>query len=252
MNPTIAIKNAVQEGRAVSLAPAALYRGYAVNLGMCAPITASFFGATAAYTQLFAVAAGRAPKGREGVGCAALGGATSALFAGPADLVVVQQQRLGVSAREAINTVVRGYGMAGLYRGALGTAMRDGVVLAGLLGLAPVISAELKELEATKSWSRHSQMLTASLVSGILGTAASMPFDASKTLQQAFLDTQAKPEYATIRSTLADMYAKGGVAALYAGGVPRGFRIICATFILNSVKEWAQEAIAALEAKKQS
>jgi len=48
------------------------------------------------------------------------------------------------------------------------------------------------------------------------------------------------------------MYAKGGVAALYAGGVPRGFRIICATFILNSVKEWAQEAIAALEAKKQS
>jgi hypothetical protein len=96
MQPTIAIKNAVQEGRAVSFTPTALYRGYFVNLATVAPMTAVQFGATGGYTQAFAALTERLPRGEERVACAAMGGATAALVGAPAELIVIQQQRAGV------------------------------------------------------------------------------------------------------------------------------------------------------------
>eukprot|EP00873_Tetraselmis_striata_P012565 jgi/Tetstr1/432829/TSEL_022180.t1 len=206
MQPTIAVKNALQEGRPVSLAPRALYRGYAVNISTIVPMTAVQFGATGSYTQLFTAAVGRKPAREEGVACAALGGATAALVASPAELVVIQQQRAGLSAGAAVRHVVSGYGAARLFKGLTCSAMRDGLVCANMLGLTPVIATELRQSEA-------------------------------------YLDKHANPEYATIRATLADIYARGGAGALYSGFAPRGFRIVCAAFILNSVKEWAQELI---------
>ena len=41
--PFVAVKNALQEGRPVSLSPAVLYRGVVINAGSIAPITAVQF-----------------------------------------------------------------------------------------------------------------------------------------------------------------------------------------------------------------
>eukprot|EP00951_Prasinocladus_malaysianus_P000520 scaffold3890_cov40-Prasinocladus_malaysianus.AAC.1 len=95
MQPTIAVKNALQEYRPVDLSPKALYRGYGINVGTMAPITAAYFGAISGYRELFTSVMGRIPKGKESVACSMAGGASAALIAGPAELLVIQQQRAG-------------------------------------------------------------------------------------------------------------------------------------------------------------
>jgi hypothetical protein len=44
LHPTVAWKNALQEGRPLPMAPNALYRGYLMNVGSFAPITCVQFG----------------------------------------------------------------------------------------------------------------------------------------------------------------------------------------------------------------
>ena len=44
LHPTVAWKNALQEGRQLNLRPTALYRGYVMNVGSFAPITMAQFG----------------------------------------------------------------------------------------------------------------------------------------------------------------------------------------------------------------
>ena len=51
MQPTVGIKNALQEGRAIPRSPAALYRGLTVNAVSMAPITAMQFGVNRALEQ---------------------------------------------------------------------------------------------------------------------------------------------------------------------------------------------------------
>ena len=84
-----------QERRPIPVSPNALYRGLTINISTMAPISAVQFGGVSAYTELFKTAVGRNPKGQESVACAAAGGATSALVASPAELLVIQQQRAG-------------------------------------------------------------------------------------------------------------------------------------------------------------
>eukprot|EP00951_Prasinocladus_malaysianus_P023738 scaffold202748_cov45-Prasinocladus_malaysianus.AAC.2 len=96
MQPTIAIKNALQESRRLDLGPRSLYRGYGVNLGTMAPVTAAYFGAINGYRQLFASVIGRPPVGNENIACSVAGGGTASVMSGPAELLVIQQQRSGM------------------------------------------------------------------------------------------------------------------------------------------------------------
>eukprot|EP00951_Prasinocladus_malaysianus_P000521 scaffold3890_cov40-Prasinocladus_malaysianus.AAC.2 len=74
--------------------------------------------------------------------------------------------------------------MTGLCKGMAATAGRDGMVLAGLMGICPVIVEELDELEQTKALNQGTKLAIGAVASGLIGTAFSMPFDAVKTLQQ--------------------------------------------------------------------
>jgi hypothetical protein len=51
MQPTVAIKNALQEGRPVPTNPLLLYRGVFINAASFAPITAIQFGSNRVYEQ---------------------------------------------------------------------------------------------------------------------------------------------------------------------------------------------------------
>uniref|UniRef100_A0A061QX03 Mitochondrial carrier family n=1 Tax=Tetraselmis sp. GSL018 TaxID=582737 RepID=A0A061QX03_9CHLO len=245
MQPTIAIKNALQERRPIPFSVTGLYRGYGINVGTMAPITAFQFGAANAYSELFRAVFTRSPRGKESVMCAAAGGASSVAVSGPAELLVIQQQRAGITSAEAVKRVVGGYGLTALYKGGVATACRDGLVVASMLGLCPVFVAELEALDATKGLSKSTKLAVGATAAGMVGTGFSMPFDAAKTLQQANLDKELSPEYATLRGTLSKIYGDAGLTGLYSGTLPRGFRIICAAFILNTVKDWANEMIGA-------
>lgn len=52
MQPTVSIKNAIQDQRPVPMNPRELYRGLLVNAGSIAPITAVQFGANRFYETL--------------------------------------------------------------------------------------------------------------------------------------------------------------------------------------------------------
>ena len=56
LHPTVAWKNALQEGRPLSLAPSALYRGYVMNAGSFAPITMVQFGVNRLLESTFSAA----------------------------------------------------------------------------------------------------------------------------------------------------------------------------------------------------
>jgi hypothetical protein len=79
---------------------------------------------------------------------------------------------------------------AGLYRGAVATAIRDGVVVAGILGLCPAITAELNEMDATRAWSKSTKTAVGATGAGIIATLMTMPVDAIKTRQQVLILVQ--------------------------------------------------------------
>jgi len=74
----------------------------------------------------------------------------------------------------------------------------------------------------------------AGVAGGTFGAVVSQPFDTIKTRMQAFM--WSKPEYLTMRSTMATIYAEGGISRFWAGLLPRATRIIGATFLLNAVR----------------
>ena len=59
MQPTVGIKNALQEGRPIPRTPAGLYRGLSINASSMAPITAVQFGAYRAAENLLTGLTGR-------------------------------------------------------------------------------------------------------------------------------------------------------------------------------------------------
>ena len=94
--PTVAVKNALQEARPIQFTPRFMYTGLVVNAASIAPITAVQFGANRALTPFFADKNGTlSPAMKLATACSA--GMISALVSGPAELVMIQQQRFNAT-----------------------------------------------------------------------------------------------------------------------------------------------------------
>ena len=86
-------------------------------------------------------------------------------------------------------------------------------------------------------------LVVSGVVAGLLATVTTQPADTIKTRMQAFPDKEANPEYRTISSTLRNIVKKEGAATLFAGLMPRAFRIVCAVFILTGTRNTAIEVL---------
>ncbi|CAK0735994.1 hypothetical protein CVIRNUC_000674 [Coccomyxa viridis] len=232
MQPTIAIKNALQEGRPVPWSPSALYRGLGVNVGSIAPITAIQFGVHRALEA----AQGSNVTQLGQIGAATGAGAASSLVGCPAELLMIQQQKDGRPLMQEAQRIVAKYGPTGLYRGLTATVIRESVYTGSYLGLCPVLQGYI----AGTSWARQGPPGTALVVSGIsaglFASVVTQPIDTAKTRMQAFVNVKEHPEYATLRSTLQHLAKTQGAAGLWAGIVPRAGRISSAVIILQGVR----------------
>ncbi|ETN01370.1 hypothetical protein PPTG_24082 [Phytophthora nicotianae INRA-310] len=94
--PTVAIKNAVQQGRPISWSVPALYRGLGVSLASIAPISAIQF-ATNGRLLRGLTAPDVAPSDQTKLLCATLSGLASTGLSGPAELIMTLQQNNGKS-----------------------------------------------------------------------------------------------------------------------------------------------------------
>lgn len=232
MQPLVAIKNALQEGRPVPRNPAHLYRGLLMNIVSMAPITASQFGTNRLMQTVVLRKSEADLTGAERFGSAAVAGAASAFIASPSELIIIQQQKSGRSLSAEASHFMRTYGVTSAMRGLVPAMGREMLYAAGYLGLFPIIR---KSLDVTlKDYPPGTSLVVAGLTGGVFAAACSHPFDTAKTRMQAFM--YSKPEYRTLRSTFATIYKEGGLPLFWRGLAPRMLRIVCATFILNALR----------------
>ncbi|KAG2799172.1 hypothetical protein PC118_g20763 [Phytophthora cactorum] len=222
--PTVAIKNAVQQGRPISWSVPALYRGLGVSLASIAPISAIQFAANGRLLRGL-TAPGVAPSDQTKLLCATLSGVASTGLSAPAELIMTLQQNNGKSFGATVKEVARQHGVVRLLRGFSATTVRDSMWCAGYLALGPVFTREMHTLSPTtfgdEDTATTAQKASASIAgcvtAGIISVAATQPVDTVKTVMQ------------------------GGFLAFYRGIVPRGCRLVGAVLILGQSRIWLEE-----------
>jgi solute carrier family 25 (mitochondrial 2-oxodicarboxylate transporter), member 21 len=212
------------------------FRGVTAAAAPLGPITALQVAVNGAIERAV-TGCDRGPTDPERVGVAMAAGAASSVLYSPVDLVVIQQQKLGLDSPGAtISAIVKEHGAAGMMRGFWSCVGREAIYTAGYLGLAPIAKDYLtSNVEYFKS-----NELAASIVgSSIGGTVAAVlthPVDTSKTCAQSDI---AGVKYPNARTALGMVYKEGGIKALYGGGLARTARLCGAFFIINNIREAA-------------
>ncbi|KAG2444440.1 hypothetical protein HXX76_001193 [Chlamydomonas incerta] len=243
MQPLVGIKNALQEGRPIPRNPAHLYRGLLMNIVSMAPITASQFGTNRLMQTVVLKKSEADLTPLERFGSAGVAGAVSAFIASPSELIIIQQQKSGRSLSAEMTHFMQTYGASSLVRGLIPAIGREMLYAAGYLGLFPIIKQNLDE---KMPGSPGLSLVVSGVTGGVFAAFCSHPFDTAKTRMQAFM--YSKPEYANLRATFATIYKEGGLPRFWKGLAPRMLRIVCATFILNSLRTNSVEYLDAVRA----
>ncbi|RLN97556.1 hypothetical protein BBJ28_00017552 [Nothophytophthora sp. Chile5] len=246
--PTIAIKNAVQQGRAIPWAVPALYRGVGVSLASIAPVSAIQFAVNGRLLRALS-APGAAPSDQVQVVCGTLSGVASAVLSASAELVMTLQQNNGKSFAATVQDVARQHGPVRLLRGFTTTAVRDAVWCAGYLALGPVFTREMHRLspatfgdaETATTSQKTSASVAGCLAAGLVTVAITQPVDTVKTVMQGEAMALPSGRAPSSLATAGRIYREGGLKHFYRGILPRGGRLIGAVFILGQSRIWLEE-----------
>ncbi|KAG7381362.1 hypothetical protein PHYPSEUDO_006067 [Phytophthora pseudosyringae] len=246
--PTVAIKNAVQQGRPILWSAPALYRGVGVSLASIAPVSAIQFAVNGRLLRGL-TAPGAAPSDQTKVLCGTLSGVASALLSAPAELVMTLQQNNGKTFGATVKEVAREHGVVRLLRGFTTTTVRDAAWCAGYLALGPVFTHKMHSLSpstfgdvdtATKS-QRTSASIAGCVTAGLITVVATQPVDTVKTVMQGEAMTLPSGRTPSSLATAARIYREGGLPSFYRGIAPRGCRLVGAVFILGQSRIWLEE-----------
>ncbi|KAG3111474.1 hypothetical protein PI124_g9389 [Phytophthora idaei] len=246
--PTVAIKNAVQQGHPIPWSVQALYRGVGVSLASIAPVSAIQFAVNGRLLRGLTEPTS-APSDQTKVLCGTLSGVASAVLSAPAELVMTLQQNNGKSFSATVKEVAQEHGVVRLLRGFTATAVRDAVWCAGYLALGPVFTREMHTLSpatfggvdtATKS-QKASASIAGCVTAGLITVAATQPVDTIKTVMQGEAMMLPSGRAPSTLATAGRIYREGGFPRFYRGIVPRGCRLIGAVFILGQSRIWLEE-----------
>ena len=238
--PLVTYKICVQEGRPLPKTAGGWYRGVVVNASMVAPITAFQMGVNGMLERAILSSKGAGAPTKLGDGeaimCAAGAGVVSAAIYSPVDLVVIQQQKMGLSAFGAAGAIMRDYGAPAIMRGFMSTCVREAIYTAGYLGLSPVIANKVKDSGAVQN--DFAAGLIGACISGTLSALLTHPVDTAKTCFQADLTGKT---YSSATSAFFTVYKQGGVGALFNGAAARTTRLCGAFFINGMVRDQAMK-----------
>ena len=241
--PTVAVKNALQEARPIKFTPRFMYTGVAINAGSIAPITAVQFGANRALTPFFADKNGvLSPAMKLVTSCTA--GMISALVSGPAELVMIQQQRFNASLGSTFKSLISQKGLGIMSKGLSLAAGRDGLYTCFVLGTTSVITSHAQE---SLGLSPNMAFTVGGLTSGLGAAVFTHPFDTMKTRVQG---NALEPTQMSIPEVFRSVQKDGGLAGFYRGFIPRGIRLTAAMFILNITKSNLEDALDAYKSKE--
>jgi Mitochondrial carrier protein len=113
--------------------------------------------------------------------------------------------------------------------------MRESLYAAGYLGVMPLLRSTLQEVTVVNDVP-GGPLILSGIAAGLLATVSTQPADTIKTRMQAFPDPTLHPEYRSMLSTTKHIVTTEGVGTLFAGLLPRAFRIVCAVFILTGTR----------------
>ena len=234
--PLITFKICVQSGKPLPSSIGGWYRGVVAAAAHLAPITACQVAVNGAIER--AVTGGdRDPSDVERIGIAMCAGGISSVLYSPVDLVVIQQQKLGLNSPFAtISAITSQNGMASIMRGFSSCVVRESIYTAGYLGLAPIAKDYLvANHDHFKANELHASII-GSCIGGTVAAVLTHPVDTAKTCMQSDM---AGTTYPNARTALQKVYAEGGIKALYGGGMARTARLCGAFFVINNVREYA-------------
>uniref|UniRef100_A0A7S1RNB3 Mitochondrial carrier protein n=1 Tax=Alexandrium catenella TaxID=2925 RepID=A0A7S1RNB3_ALECA len=229
LQPTNYWKNAKQQGLPFTLDARKLYRGYAINTiqnGLC--VMSQFFLAGVLKN---AITGGiDRPLGKGETIASAIGaGAISSLFAGPAELVMIQQQVKGGGLFSTAGNLIS-KGPSTVFRGTIGMMYREGLYAGGFLGFIPVVREEVKK--RNPGMSNDQARLAATLLAGPIMSIASHPPDTLKTCLQGDIE---RSRYTTYRQAAKVLISERGISTLWAGAPWRIFRQFCCFMLFDKI-----------------
>lgn len=146
LQPTLYWKNARAMKLPFTLDPRVIYRGTGASIFNEMQMMGLQFGITGFFNKIFANDSGSMSVSNTFIS-AILGGVITATFSCPVELVMIQQQKHSGS---LIGTPIRiakqfGVGSGGLFRGLTLTMTRDGIYVAGMLGMTPLMQQYLMD-----------------------------------------------------------------------------------------------------------
>lgn len=224
-------KNMVQQKQPISLNPLVMYRGVGancVNMGSCTMIQ---FAVGGKIKSIFtADDKSRKLKPYEEMLCGIGGGLTSALVGSPLELIMIQQQRKGGSTVSTIQTIAN---PATIGRGFVGMAVREALWTCGYLSIPPIVRDYLMDNHPDTFDTKEKARVPAALLGGLFACYLTHPFDTVKTCMQGDIERQT---YGTFSSTVSKLYGESGIPSFYRGATFRYGRMVCAVFIMDTLK----------------
>lgn len=244
LQPTLYWKNARAQGLPFTINPRIIYRGTGASLLNEMQMMGVQFGITGYLQRMYWAYRLKGDPGlkkspAEEIGLATVAGMISAVTTSPVELVMINQQLHGGTIAGHVKSVMSRGGLtaAGLGRGLLPCIYRDGIYVAGLLGVTPTLQNYLMN---DRGCSESAAGLYASVVAGTMAAFLSHPLDLVKTCMQG--DMEQKRYTSFMKSTRA-VVAEGGLSRLYHGVVWRSINIICTVYIANEIRIWSTDYI---------
>lgn len=221
-----------------------LYKGIGAALLRQATYTTTRLGVYTALQDAYKQREQKAPGLLPNMGMGMVAGATGAFVGTPAEVSLIRMTadgRLPMAERRnytgvgnALTRIVREEGLMMLWRGCVPTMGRAMVV--NMAQLASYSQAKLYLLSTGKFQEGIPMHFVASMISGLITTAASMPVDMAKTrIQNMKVGADGKPEYRGTIDVLGKVAKSEGVLALWKGFTPYYARLgphTVITFIL--------------------
>jgi len=221
-------KNMVQQGLPLSADPRKLYRGVGanvVNMGSCTMIQFAVGGAAKKALQ------GDDPNRKlaiyEQMGAGIFAGVVSALVGSPLELIMIQQQRKGLSLATTIGSIAN---PSNILRGYTGAAVREGLWTCGYLSIPPIVRESLTTNFPDTFDSDAKARVPASLLGGLFACYLTHPFDTVKTCMQGDIE---RTKFTRFVDSAKTVLKEGGPTAFYRGATFRYGRMCIAVGMMD-------------------
>eukprot|EP00041_Stephanoeca_diplocostata_P008353 m.123835 g.123835 ORF g.123835 m.123835 type:complete len:226 (-) comp17280_c0_seq4:192-869(-) len=165
------------------------------------------------------------------IAAALCGGGISGIICCPMELVVIQQQRFGLSLLQTPRRIVSEFGIATMMRGVSPTIGREALFTMGYLGLGPVLANRITKSTGVEGFPAK---FGGSVCAGVVAATLSHPLDTIKTCVQGDLQ---RSTFGSLSETVGTLHADGGAKRFFSGWSWRTSRMILAIFIMGQCKE---------------